>query len=228
MWAKFQIMRREAANEYKCCKEKVMELKICTLKEGKNQPMSDQLQNVEKQVYHALSDLQKQAELKPGQLLVVGASTSEVTGGRIGTSGTMEVAQALFNGVKMFQEETRVAVAVQCCEHLNRALVVERETADRLRLEEVRVVPARSAGGALATHAFHHFEDPVMVEFIKADAGIDIGDTFIGMHLKHVAVPVRTEVKSIGEAHVTLAKTRPKLIGGERAVYPSKEDIRCF
>ncbi|MED2970883.1 MULTISPECIES: TIGR01440 family protein [unclassified Fictibacillus] len=190
--------------------------------------MSDQLQTVEKQVFHALSDLQKQAQLKPGQLLVVGASTSEVTGGKIGTSGTMEAAQALYNGVKTFQEESQVALAFQCCEHLNRALVMEREIADRLRYEEVRVVPARSAGGALATYAFHHLNDPVVVEYIKADAGIDIGDTFIGMHLKHVAVPVRTEVKSIGEAHVTLAKTRPKLIGGERAVYPSKEDIRCF
>ncbi|EIT83839.1 hypothetical protein A374_18464 [Fictibacillus macauensis ZFHKF-1] len=190
--------------------------------------MNDQLQTVEKQVYHALSELQKQAKLQRGKLLVVGASTSEVTGGVIGTSGTMEVAQALFNGVAAFLEETGVVVAFQCCEHLNRALVVERETAERFGYEEVRVVPARSAGGALATYAFHHFKDPVIVEYIKADAGMDIGDTLIGMHLKHVAVPVRSEVKKVGEAHVNLAKTRPKLIGGERAVYPSREDIRCF
>jgi uncharacterized protein (TIGR01440 family) len=190
--------------------------------------MSDELQQIQDQVLNVLKDLQQHAQLKPSQLLVVGASTSEVIGERIGTSGTMDTAGALYKGVLAFQEETGVAVAIQCCEHLNRALVMEREEAERRGYEEVRVVPARSAGGALATHAYHHMNEPVIVEFIKADAGIDIGDTFIGMHLKHVAVPVRSEVKKVGEAHVTLAKTRPKLIGGERAMYPSKEDIRCF
>ncbi|MFC7371541.1 TIGR01440 family protein [Fictibacillus iocasae] len=190
--------------------------------------MSEQLQEIQGQVLQALRDLQKQASLRSGQLLVIGASTSEVMGEKIGTSGTMETASTLYSGIKEFQHETGVMLAFQCCEHLNRALVMERADAEKKGYEEVRVVPARSAGGALATHAFHHFDEPVVVEYIKADAGIDIGDTFIGMHLKHVAVPVRSEVKQVGEAHVTLAKTRPKLIGGERAVYPSKEDIRCF
>ncbi|MGC4377351.1 TIGR01440 family protein [Fictibacillus sp. Mic-4] len=190
--------------------------------------MSGQLDKIKEQVLQALSDLQKEAHLGPDQLLVIGASTSEVIGEKIGTSGTMETAQALFEGIQIFQEETGVALAFQCCEHLNRALVVEREVADKRNYEMVRVIPARSAGGALATFAYHHLKNPVIVEFIKADAGIDIGDTLIGMHLRHVAVPVRSRVKSIGEAHITLARTRPKLIGGERAVYPNKEDIRCF
>lgn len=114
-------------------------------------------------------------------------------------------------------------MAFQCCEHLNRALVVEKELAIRERLEEVSVVPVPQAGGAMAAFAYRHLQDPTVVEFIKADAGIDIGDTFIGMHLKHVAVPVRVSVKTLGEAHVTLAKTRPKLIGGPRAVYDTVE-----
>lgn len=152
-------------------------------------------------------------------VLVVGCSTSEVIGRKIGTAGSEEVAEMIFFELKKVQEHTGVALAFQCCEHLNRALIVERETLEEKALTEVSVIPVRNAGGAMATYAFHHFKDPVVVEHIKADAGIDIGDTFIGMHLKHVAVPIRTTQKSVGEAHVTLATTRPKLIGGARAVY---------
>lgn len=187
--------------------------------------MDDSLQQIQSQVEHALDDLGKSMSLDSNHLLVVGTSTSEVLGETIGTSGTMEVAQRLYEGIKQFQAKTGVSIAFQCCEHLNRALVIERRVADERGYEVVTVVPVRSAGGAMSTYVYHHMEDPVVVEFIKADAGIDIGDTFIGMHLKHVAVPVRSEVKSIGHAHVTLARTRPKLIGGERAVYPSKEEL---
>jgi uncharacterized protein (TIGR01440 family) len=190
--------------------------------------MEDSLQEIEHLTHRALGDLEASMLLNSHHLLVVGGSTSEVTGEKIGTSGTMDVAQHLFKGIKAFQEETKVELAFQCCEHLNRALVMERENALKRGYEIVSVVPVRSAGGALATYAYHHLKDPVVVEFIKADAGIDIGDTFIGMHLKHVAVPVRSHVKKIGEAHVTLARTRPKLIGGERAVYPTKEEIKGF
>lgn len=186
--------------------------------------MEDSLQDIELLTYKALQDLASTMPLNHQHLIVIGGSTSEVTGERIGTSGTMDVAKHIFNGVKIFQEDTGVELAFQCCEHLNRALVVEKETAIKRNFEICGVIPVRSAGGALATYAYHYMKDPVVVEFIKADAGIDIGDTFIGMHLKHVAVPVRSQVKHIGEAHVTLARTRSKLIGGERAVYPKTKE----
>ncbi|MCI0766614.1 TIGR01440 family protein [Bacillus sp. TL12] len=183
---------------------------------------------VKEQMQTSLSDFQKQASLQSGQIFVVGCSTSEVLGERIGTSGTMEVAEVIFSELKQFQAQTGIELAFQCCEHLNRALVVEREVAMKYQLEIVTVMPVRSAGGALATYAYHYLKDPVVVEFIKADAGMDIGDTFIGMHLKHVAVPIRTSVKEIGSAHVTMAKTRAKLIGGARAVYAAVEEtVTC-
>lgn len=186
------------------------------------------LHRIQSQVVEALVELEQALPLSSNQLMVVGASTSEVLGETIGTSGTMDVAHQLFEGIQQIQNKTQVRVAFQCCEHLNRALVMERQTASDRGYDLVSVVPVRSAGGALSTYAYHHLDDPVVVEFVSADAGIDIGDTFIGMHLKHVAVPVRTSVQSIGKAHVTLAKTRPKLIGGERAVYPAKEELNSF
>jgi uncharacterized protein (TIGR01440 family) len=171
------------------------------------------------QLEQVLADLQEQAQLKKGQLLVIGCSTSEVIGEKIGTAGTEGVAETIFEVFAEFRDRTGAELAFQCCEHLNRALVVERETAERRGLDEVTVVPVRQAGGAMASYVYHQLEDAVMVEHIKADAGIDIGDTLIGMHIKHVAVPVRSKVKSVGSAHVTMARTRPKLIGGARAVY---------
>jgi uncharacterized protein (TIGR01440 family) len=173
----------------------------------------------EKQLESILTEFTDQVQLKPGQLLVVGCSTSEVIGEKIGTAGSSEVAEMIFRQLKKCQEKTGIHLAFQCCEHLNRALVVERNVAAARNLEEVTVVPVRHAGGAMATYAYGKMADPVMVEFIRADAGIDIGCTLIGMHLKHVAVPVRVKQKYVGQALVTLAKSRPKLIGGERAVY---------
>jgi uncharacterized protein (TIGR01440 family) len=170
----------------------------------------------------------KQLKIEPGNILVVGCSTSEVAGKRIGTAGSFDIAAMIFEQLQAFAREKNLRLAFQCCEHLNRALVVERETAEKCGLEEVTVVPVREAGGAMAAYAYSRFENPVVAEFIQADAGIDIGDTFIGMHLKHVAVPVRIEQKSLGHAHVTIAATRPKLIGGERAVYNrEKLNIQC-
>ncbi|RBW68716.1 TIGR01440 family protein [Bacillus taeanensis] len=189
--------------------------------------MSDNSAIIREEVRAVLEDLVESMPLSSRHLLVIGVSTSEVIGEKIGTSGTDEIAEAIYKEAAAFREKTGVQLAFQCCEHLNRALVVERETAEQRGYEEVSVIPMRSAGGSMATYAYHHFKEPAVVEFIKADAGIDIGDTFIGMHLKHVAVPVRSRVKKVGEAHVTLAKTRPKLIGGERAVYPNKE-FHCF
>ncbi len=177
------------------------------------------IQEWEKELENILSEFQTQASLQPGQLLVVGCSTSEVIGERIGTAGTVEVAEMIFRGLRRFAQRSGVSLAFQCCEHLNRALVVEKSVAVARGLEEVSVVPVRTAGGAMATYAFEKLADAVVVEFLKADAGIDIGLTLIGMHLKHVAVPIRVKQKSVGHAHVTLAKSRPKLIGGARAVY---------
>ncbi|MEH7389787.1 TIGR01440 family protein [Bacillus sp. JJ1474] len=186
--------------------------------------MTELIQVWEKQLTDIIQDFSEQVSLDQRHIFVIGCSTSEVAGKRIGTAGTEQVAEMIFSKLKSFSEKTGVALAFQCCEHLNRALVIERQTAERNSLDEVTVVPVRTAGGAMATYAFEHFEDPVMVEHIKADAGIDIGDTFIGMHMKHVAVPIRTAQKSVGDAHVTLAKTRPKLIGGVRAVYERKAE----
>ncbi|WP_099354591.1 TIGR01440 family protein [Fredinandcohnia onubensis] len=181
-----------------------------------------------RQLQTLLSEFVERASLKKGEFLVVGCSTSEVIGERIGTAGSEEVAEMIFSELVKLRENVGVELAFQCCEHLNRALVVERETAIHKNYEQVTVVPVRTAGGAMATYAYGHFTDPVVVEFIKAEAGIDIGDTFIGMHLKHVAVPIRSSVKELGGAHVTMAKARPKLIGGERAVYPDKkENKKC-
>lgn len=157
--------------------------------------------------------------LGQGSLLVVGCSTSEIIGEKIGTSGTMEVAKLLFEALHKYANEHQIFLAFQCCEHLNRALVLEKEIAERRGWEQVSVIPAPHAGGSMATCAYQHFENPVVVEKIQADAGIDIGDTFIGMHLKPVAVPIRMKQKQIGYAHVTSAITRPKLIGGARAIY---------
>ncbi|KIL49760.1 TIGR01440 family protein [Jeotgalibacillus soli] len=166
-----------------------------------------------------LREFQQKAKLKAGQLFVIGCSTSEVAGKHIGTAGTNEVASDLYEAFEKFSEETGVRLAFQGCEHINRALVMDRETAEAKGYEEVTIVPVRTAGGAMASHAFNTMRDPVVVEHIKAHGGIDIGDTFIGMHLKHVAVPVRVSTKSLGQAHITLARTRPKLIGGARAIY---------
>jgi len=160
-----------------------------------------------------------QAPLSRGHIVVIGCSTSEVLGERIGTAGSMDVAAMLFAELEAWRRETGIELAFQCCEHLNRALVVERETARAHGLEVVSVVPVPQAGGAMAAYAYRNLLDPVVVEAIRADAGIDIGHTLIGMHLKPVAVPVRVPVKQVGAAYVTLAKTRPKLIGGARAVY---------
>lgn len=155
----------------------------------------------------------------PSPLWVIGASTSEVQGHTIGQHGSEAVAAAIFRAATEVAAERGFELAFQCCEHLNRALVVQRRTAQMRGWEPVRVVPVPAAGGSLAAYAFAHLEDAVVVEAIRADAGIDIGDTLIGMHLKPVAVPFRPSQRRVGQAHVTAAWTRPKLIGGPRAVY---------
>lgn len=164
-------------------------------------------------------ELAEAGRLKAGELLVIGASTSEVIGERIGTAGAIEAAAAIYAGVEAARKDLTFIPLYQCCEHLNRALVIEEEAANRYGLELVHAVPVPRAGGSMAAYAFDRFDKPCLAESVGAHAGIDIGDTFIGMHLKRVAVPVRPSIRSIGEAHVTMAITRPKLIGGARAVY---------
>jgi uncharacterized protein (TIGR01440 family) len=177
------------------------------------------LKAISQQVEQAIKDLINISQVSPGEIIVVGCSTSEVIGSEIGTASSLDAATAIFNTITEQCQKKGLYVAIQCCEHLNRALVVEKELLKQYGLEEVSVMPARKAGGALAEIAMQTFKNPIVVEHIKAHAGIDIGDTFIGMHLRHVAVPVRSAVKSIGQAHLSMARTRPKLIGGSRAAY---------
>lgn len=171
------------------------------------------------EVNEALMDLDAQVRFHENHILVIGTSTSEVIGQHIGTSGTLVVAKSIFAALQQFKERTGVHLAFQCCEHLNRALVVEEKTQKQYNLEQVSVIPIPKAGGSMAAYAFEQMHQPTVVESIRADAGIDIGDTLIGMHLKHVAVPIRSRIKTVGAAHLTMASTRPKLIGGQRAVY---------
>lgn len=164
-----------------------------------------------------IEELGCKANLKPGSIIVVGCSTSEVLGSKIGTNSNPDTAKEIFDALHDYVKENGFYLAVQCCEHLNRAIIVERAAVPCA--EPVNVVPQPKAGGSLATQAYAGFTDPVAVEEIKADAGIDIGLTLIGMHLKKVAVPVRLENNRIGEALIVAARTRPKFIGGVRAVY---------
>ena len=167
----------------------------------------------------AVSELLEQAKLKPGSVFVLGCSSSEMVGKRIGKGSSMEAAQAAFRGIYPVLQASGIHLAVQCCEHLNRALIMERRAAETKGYEIVNVMPQPHAGGSMAVTAWKAFEDPVAVEMIQADAGMDIGGTLIGMHLRRVAVPVRTSLDHIGEAIVLFARTRPKYIGGPRAVY---------
>jgi len=175
--------------------------------------------SIEARLYEGLQAFQQQVPSLQAKLFVVGASTSEVAGKSNGKEGSMDIAADIYRALARFRDETNVQFAFQCCEHLNRALVVERKVAEFKGFTEVSAIPVRQAGGAMATYAFQQLEDPILVEHVQADAGIDIGDTFIGMHIKPVLVPIRVGITTIGSAHVTFASSRPKLIGGERANY---------
>lgn len=176
-------------------------------------------EEITKQARTVVTELLEQANMKPGSLLVIGCSSSEMVGKRIGKGSSMEAAQAAFAGIYPVLQEQGIHMAVQCCEHLNRALILEREVVEKRGYEIVNVMPQPHAGGSFAVTAWNAFSDPVAVETIAAEAGIDIGGTLIGMHLRRVAVPVRTSEKQIGEAIVLCARTRPKYIGGPRAIY---------
>ena len=167
----------------------------------------------------AVCELLEAAGLKRGDIFVVGCSSSEMIGEKIGNHSAFDAAKAVFEGIYPVLTEKGIYLAAQCCEHLNRALIIERECAEKYGYDEVLVKPQPKAGGSFATVVFGGLEDAVAVEHIKAKAGIDIGGTLIGMHLSEVAVPVRLSLSKIGEANILCARTRPKYIGGPRAKY---------
>ncbi len=166
-----------------------------------------------------INELIKASNINSGELLVIGCSSSEIVGKEIGKASSIDAAQEVFNGIYPVLKEKGICLAAQCCEHLNRALIIEKEVADKFGYEIVNVMPMPKAGGSFATTVWNNMQNPVAVEHIKAAAGLDIGNTLIGMHLKEVAVPVRLSVNKIGEAPIVCARTRPKFIGGERAFY---------
>ena len=177
------------------------------------------MEKIREQVIAAVEELLEEADLREHDILVLGASSSEVQGSKIGQNSSQDVGETIVSTLLPILRDRGIYLAVQGCEHINRALVVERACARRYHLEEVTVIPQLHAGGACAVAAYNHAEDPVMVEHIKADAGIDIGGVLIGMHLKETAVPLKLKNKFIGEARIIAARTRPKFIGGVRAVY---------
>ncbi len=176
-------------------------------------------QQIKEQAAQAVKELLEIAKLEKNDLFVVGCSSSEVGGHHIGSFSSTDIADAIFSGIYPLLKERGIYLAAQCCEHLNRALIIERQAAIDYRLDPVNVVPQPKAGGSFATAAYQAFESPCAVESIRAKAGMDIGDTLIGMHLMPVAVPVRLSISKIGEANLVCARTRPKCIGGVRAHY---------
>ncbi len=181
--------------------------------------MEFSLEEITVQAALATTELLDAAKLEAGDLFVVGCSSSEVLGGHIGKASSLEAAQAVFAGIYPILKERGIFLAAQCCEHLNRALIIERSCAERYGYEPVSVRPQPKAGGSFATAAWDTFDHPTAVEHIRAHAGLDIGGTLIGMHLRDVAVPVRLSLDHIGQAILLCARTRPKFIGGSRAVY---------
>lgn len=183
--------------------------------------MSISYEEIKNQAKTACQELVETAKLHSGQILVVGCSSSEIMGQRIGKASDINAAEAVYEGIMEVLAHRGIYLAAQCCEHLNRAVILENEALPPW-YDIVNVVPQPKAGGSFATTFYKNAANPVAVEEIKADAGMDIGDTFIGMQLKKVAIPVRLSVKSIGEAHLTCARTRPKFVGGSRAIYDEK------
>lgn len=180
------------------------------------------LKEIYQQAHDAMAALLEAANLQEGDIVVIGCSTSEVCGAKIGSASSEEVAKVLMDAILPQLQERKLYLAAQCCEHLNRAIVIERKCAKEYHLDIANVVPALHAGGAFSVQAFNSLENPVVVEEIRAHAGMDIGDTLIGMHLRPVVVPVRA-LRQIGCANVVLARTRPKYIGGPRAQYVNAE-----
>ncbi|NLP48897.1 MAG: TIGR01440 family protein [Clostridiales bacterium] len=179
--------------------------------------MEKNIELIKSQLTLAAEELLRAADLKSGQIVLVGCSSSEILGHEIGTDSVPEVGKAVFDALNRALKAKGIFLVAQCCEHLNRAIVIESRAL--MGAQMVNVVPAPDAGGSFATAAYRAFERPLVIENIQADAGLDIGDTLIGMHLKPIAVPLRLSIKKIGQANLTAARTRPKYIGGPRAKY---------
>ena len=182
-------------------------------------------EEIKKQAADVTAELCEKAKLHEGQILVVGCSSSEVCGDKIGSNSNLDVARAVFSGIYETTKARGIYLAAQCCEHLNRSIVIEREAAKANGYQIVSAIPQPHAGGSWATNCWQRFNDPVLVEEVRAAAGMDIGGTLIGMHLRRVAVPVRLSIDHIGQAILLCARTRPPFIGGSRAVY-SQEEVR--
>lgn len=177
------------------------------------------IKKIQQELRDAVNELLSVANLQEEDIFIIGCSTSEILGEHIGKGTSIEIGEVVIQTIKFILDDKKIFFAVQCCEHVNRAIVVERRAAEKYDLEQVNVIPQIHAGGGAATSAYAIFEDPVIVEHIVAKAGLDIGDTSIGMHIKHVQVPVRLQTKSIGQAHLCALRSRLKMIGGDRAVY---------
>lgn len=177
------------------------------------------LDKIKDEAITAVTELCETAKLKSGDIMIVGCSTSEVIGEKIGTHSAADVGKVLFEAITSVLSPKGIYLAAQCCEHTNRSLIIERECLVKHNLEQVNLIPQPHAGGAFGVAAYNGFSDPVATDYIQADAGIDIGGTLIGMHLKRVAVPVRLSIKQIGQAPIICARTRLRFVGGERAVY---------
>ncbi len=176
-------------------------------------------EEITEQARQAVMEILELSGLQEGDIFVVGCSSSTVTGKSYGSASSMEIAQAIFDGIYPELKKRGIYLAAQCCEHLNRAIITEKAAADKQCRERVNAVPQPKAGGSFATITYNTLESPVALEHIKADAGLDVGGVLIGMHLKEVAVPMKLSIDKIGEANITCARTRPKFIGGERAHY---------
>lgn len=192
---------------------------------GISREQYDHLEEIGPQLQTVLRELYAAAHLEQGNILVIGCSTSEVAGSSIGTYSSEEIGKCLFQTAYQFCRERGIYLACQCCEHLNRSLIVEKSCMREHRLTRVNVVPQLKAGGSFAAAAYHNMQEPVAVEQLSAQAGIDIGDTLIGMHLASVAVPLRTSQRTIGQAHVVCARTRAKYVGGIRAAYDESQSF---
>ena len=182
------------------------------------------LEQVRNEAKAAALEICQVAKLRKGQILVVGCSTSEVTGHKVGSYSSPELGQAIYDGIQEALQPQGIYLAAQCCEHLNRALVMEQKVLDERRLTQVNVMPVPKAGGSTGAAAYLRFEEPAVAMAIQAEAAIDVGDTLVGMHIRPVAVPLRMpqENYKVGEAHVVMAYSRLPYIGGERAQYPKK------
>ena len=178
------------------------------------------LEQIQGDAKRIAEELVEAAHLGKGQIVVIGCSTSETLGQKLGSHSVPEAGKAIFEALQGVFAPCGIYIAAQCCEHLNRAIIIEHEAVPNADI--VNVVPQPKAGGSFATACYKAFRNPVTIEHIRADAGLDIGGTLIGMHLKEVAVPLRLSQKTIGQASVIAARTRPKFIGGERAVYDER------